>query len=288
MPLPNLRFAALFAPVLLLVAAVAVAEPLQAPYQVDEILIDPRRDLSHGERRSLPLIDLDPLRSPAQADVDRWVEATVLTEYGPAPANLIEIRKSCKFLCGVDVEELYETCHYQAVLEPKIEVYDLGNMWAAFPGSVEVTDYEMLERMPLYSVPRWSPEFYAPLWSDEARRIRVDGWTPHARRLQVTVQTAGVEHAIDQRGCRASPAAGLTLIACHGTALIAADGVPLLLSGTGDTLATAAPVAKFTHDGELYVLVRLGLEFQTVYGLLVRRGDRWVLLFRKIERALVC
>ena len=72
------------------------------------------------------LIDLDPLRSPTQADADRWAEATVLTEAGPIGAFLLEFRRSCEFLCGVapsmPVEE-EETCHYQAALalDPKAD-----------------------------------------------------------------------------------------------------------------------------------------------------------------------
>lgn len=285
MPLPNSRSAALVASALLLVAAAAGAEPLQAPYQVDEILIDPRGELSYGIRPSSPSVDLDPLQSLAQADVDRWVEATMLTEYGPAPANLMEIRKSCKFLCGVEEEE---TCHYQAVLDLQDD-YDVGNMVVAFPGTVEVTDFETLVPRPVYSVPTWSPEFHAQLWpADEPGRIRIDGWNPNTKRLQFSIQAIGEEHSFDEQSCRASTAAGLTLIACHGIAMIAADGVPLLLSFPDDNVATATPVAKFTHDGELHVVVRLGLKAQTIHGLLVRRGDRWIPLFRKAERALAC
>ena len=45
---------------------------------------------------------------------------------------------------------------------------------------------------------------------------------------------------------------------------------------------------RFTANGETHVLVRLGLKAQTIYGLLVKRGDTWVPLFRKAERALLC
>ena len=86
----------------------------------------------------------------------------------------------------------------------------------------------------------------------------------------------------------AGTAAGLTQLACHGIAVIAADGVPLLLSVPDYNDAIATPVARFTANGETHVLVRLGLKAQTIYGLLVKRGDKWVPLFRRAERALLC
>ena len=80
----------------------------------------------------------------------------------------------------------------------------------------------------------------------------------------------------------------MTQIACPSIALIAADGVPLLVSIPDYNQAIAVPIASFLHEGELHVLVRLGLKAQTIYGLLVRRDGKWVPLFRPAQRPLLC
>lgn len=272
----------------MLLAAGAAAGDLQAPYQIDGMAADLR------ERGADPaadpsfvfLFDLDLARAPTQADADRWAEATVLTEAGPVRAGLMDIRKSCQFLCGTGEEE---TCHYEAALVLDQSADTGGNVLAAFPGAVEVTEFKLLQPAPLRTSPAWSAEFHAQLWpTEEAGRIRIDGWNPNTRRLQYSIQAMGEEHSFDEPGCRAATAEGLTAIQCQSLAVIAADGVPLLLSWPDYNIASAAPVARFRHDGALHVLVRLGLKAQTVYGLLVKRGDTWVPLFRKAERALLC
>jgi hypothetical protein len=272
-----------------LLAAGAAAGDLEAPYQIDGMAVDLRDRGADpaADPTFVFLVDLDPLQAPTQGDADRWTEATVLTEAGPVRAGLMDIRKSCQFLCGTGEEE---TCHYQAALVLDYRQDTGGNVLAAFPGSVEVTDFQLLEPVPLTSAPSWSREFRPQLWpADEATELRIDRWDPSTERLRFSVRTAGgEEHSLDDQGCRAGTAAGLTHVACQGVALIAADGVPLLLSWPDYNIASAAPVASFEHDGALHVLVRLGLKAQTVYGLLVKRGDKWVPLFRKAERPQLC
>jgi hypothetical protein len=279
----------------LVLAASAGADELDAPYQLDAMTFDLRdRGADPAADATFAILfDLDPMQAPTQGDVDRWSEATVLTEAGPVRAGLVEIRKSCQFLCGIDPEmpaEERETCHYQAALalHPSADTGG-ANFLAAFPGRIEITDFEMLTPTPLRSPPSWSREFHATAWpADEAGRIRIDGWNPNTKRLQYTVEAMGEEHSFDEQGCRAATAAGLTAVQCQSLAVIAAEGVPLLLSVPDYNQAIAVPVASFTHDGALHVLVRLGLKAQTVYGFLVKRGDTWVPLFRKAERALMC
>jgi hypothetical protein len=279
----------------LLCAGNAAADPLEPPYQLDGASVD-LRDRGADPAADIQfvfLFDLDPMQAPTQADADRWFEATVLTEAGPVRAGLLEIRKSCAFLCGVEpsmpVEEA-ETCHYQAALVLHPETDTAGaNLIAAFPGKVEIADFQMPAPAPLRAAPAWSRAFHAPAWPpDETGGIRIDGWDPNTRRLQYTLQAMGEEQSFHEPGCEASTAAGLTQIQCQSLALIAADGVPLLLSVPDYNQAIATPVASFMHDGTLHVVVRLGLKAQTVYGLLVKRGDTWVPLFRKAERSLLC
>jgi hypothetical protein len=287
--------AALALPAVLAAADALAAGEIEAPYQLDAMSFDlrDRGGDPAADATMTILFDLDPMQAPTQADVERWNEATILTEAGPMRAGLLDIRKSCQFLCGVEppmpVEEA-ETCHYQAALVPDPKSDTGGaNFLAAFPGKVDITEFQMWEAPPLRSSPAWSPEFHAQAWpTDEAGRIRIDGWNPNTKRLQYTVQVMGGERSIDEPGCRASTAAGLTHIACQGIALIAADGVPLLVSVPDYNQAIATPVASFMHDGALHVVVRLGLKAQTVYGLLVKSGHAWVPLFRKAERPLLC
>jgi hypothetical protein len=285
MPLPNIRFAAPLALALILPAAGAAGEALQAPYQIEGVSIDLRgRDGRDESRVYAYVVDLDQARALRQGEADRWLEATVLTEIGAERAQLVEIRKSCEFLCGVEEEE---TCHHQAVV---VLPQDSGaNAFVAFPGTVEVTDFEMLTATPLPSSEAWSRDFHEVIWpEDDSGRIRIDGWNAKTRRLQFSMQAMGEERSFDEQACRAGTAAGLTQLACHGIAVIAADGVPLLLSVPDYNDAIASPVARFTANGETHVLVRLGLKAQTIYGLLVKRGDKWIPLFRRAERALLC
>ena len=279
----------------ILLAASAAAGEIEAPYQLDAMTFDLRDRGADpaADATFAVLFDLDPMQAPTQGDVDRWSEATVLTEAGPVRAGLLEIRKSCAFLCGIDPQmaaEERETCHYQAAVALHRKADTGGaNFLAAFPGRIEITDFAMLTPTPLRSPPSWSREFHAPAWpADEAGRIRIDGWNPNTKRLQYSVQAMGEEHSFDEQGCSASTAAGLTAIACRSLAVVAAEGVPLLLSVPDYNQAIAVPVASFTQDGATHVLVRLGLKAQTIYGLLVKRGDTWVPLFRPAERALLC
>jgi hypothetical protein len=265
----------------------AAAGPLEAPYQVEAGMVpltEPWAKRTH-DASGLVVVDLDPMTAPTQADVERWSTATVLSLYGNSRAGLVEIRKSCQFLCGVDQAE---SCHYQAVLQPE-QYLEGRDVLAALPGDVEISELEMLTLRPAAALPAWSKDFRTQAWpADETGRFRIDGWNPNTKRLQFTAQAMGEEQSFDEPGCRASAAAGLTAIQCPSLALIAADGVPLLMSVPDYNEATATPLARFTANGETHVLVRLGLKAQTIYGLLVKRGDMWVPLFRKAERALMC
>lgn len=291
---PLQRSAAALA-IALLCAGAAAAAPLEAPYQLDGMAVDlrnrgadPAADLTFAF-----LFDLGPLQAPRQADADRWFEATVLTEAGPVRAGLLDIRKSCEFVCGVDpsmaVEET-ETCHYQAalVLDPKSDTGG-ANLLAAFPGEVEISDFEMLTPLPLNVSGDWSEDFNAPLWpANGLGPMRIDEFDAAAGTLRLSLRNSGGEQSVETRGCRATEAAGLTQIACPEVAVLAADGVPLLASWPDYNEPGATPVATFRHEGELYVLVRLGLSAETVYGLLLRRGSGWLPLFRRAERPLLC
>ena len=271
----------------LLLATAATATELQAPYQPEAASIDltqRRHDWTAIIPRLLT-VDLDPVPAPTPADVDRWSTATVVTQYGVVRASLVEIRKTCQFLCGVDQDE---TCHTQAVLQLE-DGSDGSDVLAVFPREVEIANLQMLAPMLLHVAPAWSPEFRAQAWpADETGRIRIEGWNPSTKRLQFSAQAMGEEQSFDEPACRASTAAGLTAIQCQSLALLAADGVPLLVSAPDYADAVAMPVASFEHDGALHVVVRLGVQAQTIYGLLVKRGDTWVPLFRKAERALLC
>jgi hypothetical protein len=294
MTLPKISSAVLASFVLLRVEA-AEADPLEAPYQLDGMAVD-LRDRGADPAADITFVFLFDIgeAQPTQADVERWTEATVLTEAGPVRAWLLDIRKTCDFLCGVDpampVEEA-ETCHYQAalVLDQKADTGG-ANLLAAFPGAAAITEFTPAEPAPLASEQGgWSAKFHAPIWPEDApAAIRVEGWDAAAGRLAYSVKTSEGEQALEERGCRATAAAGLVQIACQSIAILAADGVPLLVSWADYNQPNAVPVASFLHEGERHVLVRLGLKAQTIYGLLIPRGNRWVPLFRPAKRPLLC
>ena len=126
-----------------------------------------------------------------------------------------------------------------------------ANAFVAFAGTVEITDFEMLTATPLPSSEAWSRDFHEVIWpEDDSGRIRIDGWNAKTKRLQFSMQAMGEERSFDEQACRAGAAAGLTQLACHGIAAIAADGVPLLLSVPDYNDAIATPVARFTANGE--------------------------------------
>lgn len=269
-----------------LFAADAAAGGLEAPYQVEAVTTElSQPGMQRGpDMPRFAVVDLDPIEAPTQADMERWSTATVLTMYGTTRAHLVEFRRSCGLLCGVGQDE---TCHWQAVLQMEYP-YEGGDV-VALPGEPPIGDLETQIMRPTNSVPAWSKEFHEVAWpTEESGGIRIDGWSASTKRLQFSVQAMGEEQSIDEPGCRAREGAGLTQIQCHGIAVLAADGVPLLVSVPDYNDAIAQPLASFMHEGETYVLVRLGLKAQTVYGFLVKRGDQWVPLFRKAERELMC
>jgi hypothetical protein len=267
-------------------ATAADAGELDAPYQVEAAmtaLSEPWAERAPDAKR-LIVVDLDSMQAPTQADAERWSTATVISLYGVMPAHLVEIRKSCQYLCGVDQEE---TCHFQALLQPE-QYVEGAEVLGVLPGEVEISELEVLTLRPAASLPAWSKEFHAVAWpTDESGRTRIDGWNPKTKRLQFTIEAMGEEQSFDEPGCRASTAADLTVMQCQNLAFIAAEGAPLLISVPDYNEAAATPIATFTHDGAPHVIVRLGLRAQTVYGLLVKRGDTWVPLFRKAERDLM-
>jgi hypothetical protein len=268
-------------------AAEAAGGALEAPYQVEAattLLNEPWAKRTPDAPR-LVVVDLEGTTAPSEADVERWSTATVLSLYGVGTAHLVEIRKSCQFLCGVDQGE---TCHYQAFLQME-QYFEGTDVLAVLPGEVEIGDLQPLTPRPATSRPAWSKDFHEVAWpTDDSGRIRIDGWNPNTKRLQFSMQAMGEEQSFDEPGCRAATAADLTVMQCHSLAFIAADGVPLLVSVPDYNDALATPVAAFTHGGVPHVVVRLALKAQTVYGLLVKRGDAWVPLFRKAERELMC
>jgi hypothetical protein len=160
---------------------------------------------------------------------------------------------------------------------------------AALPGEPALRDPEMPILRPTNSVPAWSKDFHTMAWpTDDTGGIRIDGWNASTKRLQFSVQAMGEEQPIDEPSCRASGGAGLTQIQCQSIALIAADGVPLLVSWTDYHAGVALPIARMRIDGREAVLVRYATKIDILHGLLVREGGRWVPLIRQPDYANVC
>ena len=281
--------AAICAAVLSPVPAPAAELPA-APYQVEATLWPvAARALDAEAPRRLIAIDLGSAEDGAKpAFAEPGASLWVLHQGGAAPADLVEIRKSCAFVCGVGVEE---SCHYQGLLAPESDTRLLGEPLLALAEDRVVDDYEPLHAKPAAGAQAsWSRDFAALTWPPEnASGLRVDRWAAETGELRASLRLAsGEEKTVEDRNCAASEAAGLLALACPSLSLLAADGVPLMVSWTDYHPAAAEPVARMRIGGREAVLVRFSTKLDILHGILIRDGDRWVPLFRAADYPTVC
>jgi hypothetical protein len=266
-------------------------EPLPAPpFQVEGTLSPvAARTVSPDQPRKLIAIDLGTAEAGANpAITESGAPMIVLYERGASPAYVLEVRKSCALVCGL---EEGETCHWQALLAPESDARVLGEPLLALPVADpnRSVPYEPLMPSPASAV-RWQDGFARPVWPpQDPSEIRIDGWRDDGGRLRASLRLAsGDVQRIEDQGCTATQAAGLVAIACPSLSILAVDGVPLLVSWTDYHPAAAVPVARMTIAGREAVLVRFSTKIDILHGLLVREGNQWVPLFRDRDYPTIC
>jgi hypothetical protein len=261
-----------------------------APFQVESVVRPiAARALAPDQPRKLIVIDLGTAEDGAKpAFTEPGAAVTVLYERGASSAFVVEIVKSCAFVCGF---EEGETCHWQALLAPEPDARLLGEPLLALPVAdpKRSVPYQAWTPSPASAV-RWRDGFARPVWPEQdPSEIRIDDWRPDGGRLSASLRLASGEvQPIEDQGCTATDAAGMVALACPSLSILAADGVPLLVSWTDYHPAAAVPVARLTIEGREAVLVRFSTKIDILHGLLVRDGDRWVPLIRPTDYPTVC
>jgi hypothetical protein len=263
----------------------AQERPAEAPFQVEAALVPALRSASAEGPSPLLLIDLNSAEDGTEPAIrEPGGGMTILYENGIARGHVREIRKSCDYLCGFDGGA---TCHYQALVAPD-KAGALGAALTAFVGEPQITAFEPLRPHAVGEV-EWLGGFAAPVWpQDYSAGIRIEEWDAAARRVRVSVRAADEHIAVEDRDCDATEAAGLVALTCPSIAILAEAGVPLLVSWPDYETAAAAPVARFRLNGREAILVRLGMSAETIYGVLLREGTRWVPLFRGADYPIMC
>jgi hypothetical protein len=258
----------------------------EAPFQVEAALVPALRSASAEGPTALLLIDLNSAEDGTEPAIrEPGGEMTIIYENGLARGHIQEIRKSCVYLCGFDGGA---TCHYQALVAPDAKAGALGAALAAFVGEPQITAFEPLRPQAAGEV-EWLSGFAAPVWpQDYSAGIRIDEWDAAARRVRLSVRAADEDITVEDRECEAIGAAGLVALTCPSIAILAEAGVPLLVSWPEYESAAAAPVARFRLNGREAVLVRFGMSAETIHGVLLRDGARWVPLFRSADYPTMC
>jgi hypothetical protein len=244
------------------------------------------RVLSPDAPRRLISVDLGAAEDGGRPALEAGTAMTVFNVLGLWSALVVDVRKSCEFVCAF---EEGETCHWQALLAPKLNAHYLGEPLLAIPAQHRVEAYEPLFARPAEAAVAWSPDFATPIWPPHGYDIRIEEWSPEEGLLRATLRLAdGQEQAIEDQSCVATKTAGLIALACPTLALLAANGVPLLVSWTDYHAGVALPIARMRIDGREAVLVRYATKVDILHGLLVRDGERWVPLIRQPDYANVC
>lgn len=264
--------------------------PPATPFQAESVVWPvAARALAPDQPRKLIAIDLGTAEDGAKpAFTEPGAAMIVLYERGASAAFVVEIVKSCDFVCGL---EEGETCHWQALLAPEPDARLLGDPLLAFPVADpnRSVPYHPWAPSPASAV-QWRDGFARPVWPEQdPSEIRIDEWRPDGGRLSASLRLgSGEVQQIEDQGCTATEAAGLVALACPSLSILAADGVPLLVSWTDYHPAAAVPVARMTIAGREAVLVRFATKIDILHGLLVRDGARWVPLIRQPDYPNVC
>jgi hypothetical protein len=259
-----------------------------APFQVESIMRPiAARSVAPDQPLKLIAIDLGTAEAGAKpVFTEPGAGMTVLYERGASPAYVAELRKSCAFACTF---EEGETCHWQAWLAPQADARLLGEPLLAMPAEHKIERYERLTPQPAGAL-SWSAEYSALAWPvEDAGKFRIEEWTPAEGQLRASLRRAdGSVQPIQDHLCSASEAAGLVALACPSLSVLAAGGVPLLVSWTDYHPAAALPVARMIIAGREAVLVRVSTKIDILHGRLVREGERWVPLFRELDYPTIC
>lgn len=275
-----------------LAQAQVLARTLPAPFQVDGVRLPVDEEDPATLGAPWVLVDLGPAEGHPRPRREDHVTMTLLGTSGAIELSLLEIAKVCGYLCGDEIEE----CSYEGRYAPAGDLARVGTPLAALPGRHALADYGPLAEIPAAasgsSLPRTGeePEITSPIWPAEpgvraGQRLRRDGdglifdqrWGP-----------SELVHSIPLSDCSLSRRGPLERLRCSGFEALLAGG-RLLLTSVDDYGAAGADVlATFEHEGRVYLVVRLGLKAQTVYGLLVREGESWRALIHPREHALIC
>ena len=257
-----------------------VQQPELIPYQVAGWLTSLEDE---DEGRRFLLVDLGTERPAALPP--QW---TVVGSTGSSHATYYTFEKSCRFLCGDDESE---TCHYVAQLS--LESTDIGRPLLALPGALAVSDVRTAVGefdQPLPGPQWWGAEAAEPVWTHRPAMVnpvrfsyRVGSGEDGQPVLLITGGSQRVSFPL--LDCSSRLQGGFTEVRCREVALLAREGLPLLVSMADYNVPAAEIAAAVTLAGRPFHLIRLGLKAQTIYGLLGAEGQA---LFRPRDYPSIC
>src|SRR5688572_11589652 len=132
------------------------------------------RVLSPDAPRRLISVDLGAAEDGGRPALEAGTAMTVFNVLGLWSALVVDVRKSCEFVCTF---EEGETCHWQALLAPKLNAHYLGEPLLAIPAQHRVEAYEPLFARPAEAAVAWSPDFATPIWPPHGYDIRIEEWS---------------------------------------------------------------------------------------------------------------
>jgi hypothetical protein len=258
---------------------------LQEPYQIEGTarMTDTRYGPTDDPATAPPLylVYLGDAEDDPQPLLEDHRQITLIGRKSAASAQLVDIEKHCRFLCGDEGE----ACHYVGLYRLEKPGTRLGEAIAALQGRWDITDLKGPEKAadkgPALEVTSQSHGLLYPREPNWEPALVIERWNEAEGLLAMTMRVGEEAYPVEGGQCEVRTfGPDLASITCGGFALVFGNEGPLVLSYPDYNRPLAEIAASFSYEGRSYYLVNLGLKAQDATGLLFHNGASWQLRLR--------
>jgi hypothetical protein len=229
----------------------------------------------------LYLVYLGDAENDPQPLLEDHRQITLIGREAAASAQLVDIEKHCRFLCGDEAE----ACHYVGLYRLENSGTRLGKAIAALQGRWDITDLKGPESVankgPALEVTSQSHGLLYPRELNWEPALVIERWDETGGLLTMTMRVGEEAYPIEGASCQKKDfGTDLAGVSCGGFAMIYGAEGPLVFSYPDYNRPLAEIAASFSYEGRSYYVVNLGLKAQDATGLLFHNGASWQLLLR--------